>query len=123
SALTRLAARGNGAVSQDLARVNRRIRQGLSEAEALKEWAATSGLQPVRRLVGVLSLNREAADLGRLIGDEAKTIRREAHQRQIERIERRNQQVWIPVTVAALVPGVVLLAVPFLDALSGFSGS
>jgi hypothetical protein len=31
--------------------------------------------------------------------------------------------VWIPVTVAALVPGVVFLAVPFIDALRLFANS
>jgi hypothetical protein len=31
--------------------------------------------------------------------------------------------VWIPVTVAALVPGVIFLAVPFIDALSLFANS
>ena len=45
----------------------------------------------------------------------------EAHRRLIAHIERRNEQVWIPVTVAALVPGSVLLAIPFSDALSSFA--
>mgnify|MGYP000559951131 CR=1 FL=1 len=38
-------------------------------------------------------------------------------------IETRNQKVWIPVTVAALVPGVLLMGIPFLDALTLFSSS
>jgi tight adherence protein C len=38
----------------------------------------------------------------------------------VERMEARSQQVWIPVTVAALVPGVIFIAVPFTQALSGF---
>jgi hypothetical protein len=32
-------------------------------------------------------------------------------------------QVWVPVTVATLVPGVILIAVPFLSALHAFSNS
>lgn len=48
-------------------------------------------------------------------------MRREAHRELIETIERRTQQVWIPVTVAALLPGVLLMGVPFLEALSLFS--
>jgi hypothetical protein len=31
--------------------------------------------------------------------------------------------VWIPVTVAALVPGVIFLAVPFIEALRLFSNT
>ena len=39
----------------------------------------------------------------------------------IETIERRGQQVWIPVTVATLVPGVIFLAVPFVEAMRLFT--
>ena len=123
SALSRLAARGTGACGRDLVRVTGRIRQGLTEVEALREWAAVADVEALRRLVSVLSLNRQAGDLGRLIGDEARSIRRDVHRELIETIERRGQQVWIPVTVAALVPGVIFLAVPFIEALRLFSNT
>jgi tight adherence protein C len=121
--LGRLANRGKGACGRDLRRVVGRIRQGLSEAEALREWAAVADVDALHRLVGVLALNRQSGDLGRLIGDEARAIRRDVHRELIETIERRGQQVWIPVTVAALVPGVIFLAVPFIDALRLFANS
>ena len=121
--LGRLAARGKGACGRDLQRVVGRIRQGLSETEALREWASLADVDALHRLVGVLALNRESGDLGRLIGQEARAIRRDVHRELIETIERRGQQVWIPVTVAALVPGVIFLAVPFIDALSMFANS
>jgi tight adherence protein C len=120
AALARVAARGSGACSADLQRVIQRIRQGLSEAEALREWAELADVDELDRLVAVLSMNREATDLGRLIADEARSVRREAQRELIETIERRNQQVWIPVTVAALLPGVLLMGIPFLDALTLF---
>lgn len=123
AAVTRLAARGTGACGQDLGRVAGRIRQGLTEVEALREWAEVADVDALRRLVGVLALDRRAGDLGRLIGDEARAIRRDVHRELIETIERRGQQVWIPVTVAALVPGVIFLAVPFIEALRLFSDS
>ena len=112
AALNRIAARGAGAVGRDLRRVGGRIRQGLSEVDALREWAALVDVDAVDRLVAVLALNREAGDLGRLIAEEARSIRREVQRELIETIERRGQQVWIPVTVATLVPGVLFLAVP-----------
>jgi tight adherence protein C len=99
------------------------VRQGLTEVEALREWADVADVDALRRLVGVLALNRQAGDLGRLIGDEARAIRRDVHRELIETIERRGQQVWVPVTVAALVPGVIFLAVPFVEALRLFSTS
>jgi tight adherence protein C len=123
AALSRLAARGTGACGRDLVRVTGRIRQGLTEVEALREWATVADVDALRRLVSVLSLNRQAGDLGRLIGDEARSIRRDVHRELVETIERRGQQVWIPVTVAALVPGVIFLAVPFIEALRLFANT
>jgi tight adherence protein C len=121
AALNRLAARGGGNVSRDLARVCGRIRQGLTEVEALREWAEVAQVEALHRLLPILGLNREAADLGRLISEEARSIRKDTQRRLIETAERRAQQVWIPVTVAALVPGVIFLAVPFLEALRLFA--
>jgi len=122
AALNRLAARGTGASARDLARVCGRMRQGLSEADALREWAALARVDSLDRLVPVLALNSEASDLGRLVSEEARAIRREVHRRLIETMERRGQQVWIPVTVATLVPGVIFLAIPFIEALRLFAG-
>lgn len=123
AALNRLAARGSGACATDLAAVCGRIRQGLTEVEALREWAEVADVDALSRLVAVLALNREAGDLGRLVTDEARSIRREVQRELIEQIEKRAQQVWIPVTVATLVPGAVLLAVPFIEALRLFSST
>jgi tight adherence protein C len=120
SALNRLSARHRGAVGQDLARVCARVRQGLSEADALREWARLVSVPAVERLVPVLALNRDTSDLGRLVSEEARAIRRDVHRELIEAAERRNQQVWIPVTVAALLPGALFLAVPFIQALNAF---
>jgi len=121
AALNRLALRGKGACAEDLRRVVSRIRQGLTEAEALREWAATVHVPALDRLIPVLALNSEAADLGRLISEEARNIRRDVQRELVETMERRSQSVWIPVTVATLVPGVILLAIPFTQALKLFS--
>lgn len=119
-ALDRISTRGSGACAQDLRRVGRRVRQGLSEGEALAEWAELADVSALHRLVGVLTLNRDTGDLGRLIAEEARAIRREVHRQLITQIDRRAQQVWIPVTVATLVPGTMFMAVPFLQAMSLF---
>lgn len=123
SALNRLAARSQGACAQDLQRVATRIRHGLSEVDALREWATVARVEALDRLVPVLALNQEASDLGRLISEEARAIRRDVQRELVETMERRGQQVWIPVTVATLVPGVIFLSIPFIEALSLFSGS
>ena len=95
----------------------------MGEHAALEEWVDVSGVPAVRRLVGVLVLDREAGDLGRLITDESRATRREVHRELIETIERRSQQVWVPVTIATLVPGVLFLAVPFVAAMQLFTSS
>ncbi len=122
-ALNRIAGRGHGACATDLARVCGRIRQGLGEVEALREWAALADVEGLHHLVGVLSLNREGGDLGRLIAEEARSIRGDVQRELLAAMERRTQQVWIPVTVATLVPGVLFLAVPFIEAMRLFSTS
>jgi tight adherence protein C len=122
-ALGRLAARGRGCVARDVALVANRVAQGLSEGEALAEWAERAGVESVTRLVGVLSLHSEAADLGRLVTAEARRARREQQRRVVESIEKRGQQIWVPVTVATLVPGTILLTVPFLAALRLFANA
>lgn len=122
SALDRLARRSSGVCGADLRRVCARLRQGLSEAEALREWAAIANVASLDRLVAVLALNRETNDLGRLLAEETRSIRRDVHREMIEAAERRSQQVWIPVTVATLVPGVIFMGVPFVAALRRFGG-
>jgi tight adherence protein C len=121
-ALDRVARRGRGATARDLARVTNRIRQGVAEEVALREWAELADVPAVDRLVSVLALNREASDLGRLISNEARGIRRDVQRSLVETMERRGQQVWIPVTVATLLPGVIFIAIPFTAALAGFIG-
>lgn len=123
AAIQRLAVRGHGASGEDLRRVVVRIQHGVTEVDALREWAATADVEALSRLVAVLALNREAGDLGRLIAEEARAIRREVQRELIEQIERRSQQVWIPVTVAALVPGAIFIAIPFIEALRAFGAA
>lgn len=121
AALSRLAERGTGACGHDLRRVCARVRHGTSEVDALREWAQLVQVDAVDRLVSVLALNHEAGDLGRLISEEARAVRRDAQRDLIETIERRAQLVWIPVTVAALLPGTLFLVVPFLEAMRLFT--
>ena len=121
AALNRLGDRGHGRVSRDLRRVAAQIGQGVDETVALRTWAHTVDLDGAHRLVSVLALHRSTTDLGRLIGQEARSIRDELHRELLASLERRTQQVWIPVTVATLVPGVMFLLVPFLAAVRSFT--
>lgn len=123
AALHRIAARGRGVCAADLRRVASRTRQGVPVDAALHEWAAVARVPALDRLVAVLALNQEGGDLGRLTSDEARAIRHEVQLGAVATMQRRAQQVWVPVTVATLVPGVIFLSVPFVEALRLFSGS
>ncbi|WP_419931801.1 type II secretion system F family protein [Candidatus Poriferisodalis sp.] len=121
SALDAAARRGHGICAEGLERVGARVAGGTTVEVALAEWADDAGSAEIHRFVGVLTLHEDTTDVAALVSDEARTARMEAHRRLIAHIERRSEQVWIPVTVAALVPGCVLLAIPFSDALSGYA--
>lgn len=122
ASIARIAERSTGCAARDLRRVVARVGHGIDEVTALREWADTVDVPAVHRLVGVLALDREAGDLGHLITNEARAVRGELHRELVETIEKRGQQVWIPVTIATLVPGLLFIAVPFTDALRLFAG-
>ena len=123
AAIARIGQRGHGVCAKELRTVTLRVRQGVAQTDALREFAARADIAALHRLVGVLALNREAGDLGALIAAEARNVRQDVHRQLIETIERRGEQVWIPVTVATLLPGVIFMAVPFIDAMGKLSGS
>ncbi|HZA79598.1 MAG TPA: type II secretion system F family protein [Acidimicrobiales bacterium] len=121
--LSRLADRGKGACGRDLRRVVGRIRQGLSETEALREWATVADVEALHRLVGVLALNRQSGDLGRLIGDEARGHPPRRPSR-ADRDHRASRSAGVdPGDRRRRRAGVIFLAVPFIDALSLFANS
>ena len=120
-ALQHMTARSHGPSGQDVSRLLRSVGRGSSYRVALQEWDAIACLPAVHRLCAVLQLAEQGADLGRLVANEAQLGREERHRELLATVERKGQQVWIPVTVAALVPGCMLLAVPFIRALSFFS--
>lgn len=121
SSLQRIAQRGNGVVPADLARVCQRMRHGLTEVDALMEWSVTVRVEAVDRLVAVLAVHAWAGNASDVLTQEARSIRSEVHRRLLSDISRRSQMVWIPVTVAALVPGTMLMSVPFIDAMHLFT--
>ena len=122
TAMARLAQRSSGICADGLTGVTRRIRQGVDEITALREWSALADVAALERLVGVLALNHEASDLGSLISAESRSVRRQVQRELIETIDKRSQQVWIPVTVATLLPGVIFMAVPFIAAMQQLTG-
>lgn len=123
AAIAHLGDRGHGPLADDLRRVTGRLQQGVDERSALQEWADLRPVPGISHLVGVLTLAGETTDLDHLVEQESDAIRDQAHRQLLADLERRSQQVWVPVTVATLLPGSLLLLVPFLDALRLFAGA
>ncbi len=119
-ALGHASERSSGPVAKDFSRILRSVRRGNSYREALVEWKTIADVPAADRLTSILVLADQGADLGRLVSDEAQFGRDERHRELLAAVERKGQQVWIPVTVAALVPGCMLLALPFIRALNFF---
>ena len=124
AALNRLAARGRRRAARDLAASAPASARDSPRSTPCGSGPTVADVDALGRLVPVLALNREAGDLGRLVvgggpGHPHATCSAEL----VETIERRGQQVWIPVTVATLVPGVIFLAVPFVEAMRLFASA
>lgn len=121
NALARFQDRPHGAIAREFVEILRAVRNGATYDEAIAEWAKVANVPSIDRLVAVLRLHQQASNLGRLIAEEAITSRAESHRRLLQSVEKKSQQVWIPVTVAALVPGTLFLAIPFFSALRFFA--
>lgn len=112
----------HGLVAADLARIARETAHGVPVAVSLQAWATRYDLAELHRIVAVLDTHRHTRDVGRLLADEVRELRLRSHRELLQLMMTREQQVWIPVTVATLVPGVLMLAVPFWHTLSGVLG-
>lgn len=123
TALRHCSQRNTGSSGAMLRRVLERVKHGVGLNTALREWSDVLQITELQQFVAILSLQHETPDLARLVSEHARVMRNEAQRRRCELIERRSQQVWIPVTVATLIPGVIFLLIPFLQALSLLSGS
>lgn len=113
-ACAKVAVHTHSVVASDLGRVAREIAHGVRDEVALQAFADRHDVVAIHRIVAVLDAHRHASDLGGLLAEEVRELRLAAHRDLLALMQQREQQVWIPVTVATLVPGVLLLGVPFV---------
>lgn len=123
SAIERLARRSTGPMGSDLTVVAVRVRQGVELDDALREWAERVDVASVHRLVRVLLMHRVAADLSSLLTHQIELARSSERELLIEQLEKRSQQIWVPVAVATLLPGMILVAIPFVSALDALTSA
>ncbi|MEX2533318.1 MAG: type II secretion system F family protein [Nitriliruptoraceae bacterium] len=113
-ACAQVAVHTHSVVAGDLGRIAREIAHGVRDEVALQAFADRHDIEAIHRIVAVLDAHRHAADLGGLLAEQVRELRLSAHRELLALMQQREQQVWIPVTVATLVPGVLLLGVPFV---------
>ena len=121
-ACAQVAVHTRSVLASDLGRVAREIAHGVRDEVALQAFSDRHDVAAIHRIVAVLDAHRHATDLGGLLAEEVRELRLAAHRDRLALMQQREQQVWIPVTVATLVPGVLMLAVPFWHTLSGVLG-
>lgn len=104
-------------VGTDLGAICRRIAQGAEPDVAVADWAAAHRFPPGERLADALAASATSSDCERVLWQLSRAERERTLTELVHRFQVREQQVWVPVAVAALVPGMLLLVLPFARAL------
>lgn len=97
------------------------IARGLPPSSSLDALAQTVSMREFTRVAQLLGRHTYSPELSNLLRDELGTLRRESRLRLLKVLEKRSQIVWIPVTVAILVPGSILLTIPLLQMMKTFA--
>ncbi|MGC8480382.1 MAG: type II secretion system F family protein, partial [Acidimicrobiales bacterium] len=95
--------------------------RGGAIGEELLKLAHVLAIPNFERFAELIHLHINTPELGQLLQAELATLRRNRHLQLIETLEIRSQLVWIPVSIAILIPGTILLAIPLINSLKFFS--
>ena len=98
------------------------VRSGMSAADAAVEAARRWPGPAMARLAALLEGGAGGADMVKAARSTAAGLRAEAHRDALAAMEKDSQKIWIPITIAALVPGVVMIFVPFVAVLRTVAG-
>lgn len=98
--------------NRDIAYLQSLIRSGLDSRSCIEFWLEDYETVSKHRLVDIWSGHSSTAETLNLIQSSIAWLRNEHKFYLISEIERRNQLVWIPVTIAVLIPGMIFIAIP-----------
>ncbi len=98
------------------------IRRGANPGSALGLVALQYRLGGLDHLIRLLEANYSTPELPSLLDEQSRSFRRRQQLELTEKLAKRAQAVWIPVSVAALVPGIIFVMIPFISALHAFGG-
>ncbi|MDA8195868.1 MAG: type II secretion system F family protein [Actinomycetota bacterium] len=95
---------------------------GISTNEVLEECYQRFPTESIRRITNLLSGGASGGDLVRVTREEAANQRSARHLGALAKMEKVTQSVWIPITIAALLPGIAIVFIPFFSILTSLKG-
>ncbi len=98
------------------------LEQGHRLADEFSSIADLLRESEIDRLREIVSIHALTSELPWLLANEMEIIVRRRRLQLTEILEKRSQLVWIPVSVAILIPGTLLLVIPLISALKFFGG-
>ena len=105
-------ANAEGVTNPDVAQLQNLLRSGLDLETAASFWLAEFDTESKRRLTDLFLAKTTTSETLALLSALTSQLRKEQRFSLIAEIERRNRLVWIPVTIAVLVPGMIFIAIP-----------
>ncbi len=112
----------NAARNLDIVELQSMLRSGLDIEAAVAFWRAEFDTSAKQRLGDLLLAKMTAAETTSLIAGLIDQLKKEQRFQLISDIERRNQLVWLPVTIAVLIPGMIFIAIPLETTLRSLLG-
>jgi hypothetical protein len=110
AATARVAWRGRGHVSDDLAEIAQQLRGGRSPADVWRRWATSTGSDAVGAVAGMLAIEEPATDLARQLRRQAQSLRQRAHGERVAALSRRVRCLWLAAVTQLAAIALVLLA-------------
>lgn len=103
--------------SEHLTQLAASLTRGESLATAFGELAENITEPEVRRALELLALSNQHQVAQQLVAQLLTKAKRDHHHRLIATAGKREQLIWIPVALATLIPGVLLVIVPLISSL------
>jgi Flp pilus assembly protein TadB len=122
SAIARLSKNSTIACRALFEDLNLSLASGVELSEALAILQITFNSDSLHRFCIILESGLWGGNLPRAARHEAQSQRVDAHRQALALMEKNSQKIWIPITIAALVPGIILIFIPFLSILRTVSG-
>lgn len=98
--------------NRDITYLQNLIKSGLDPQNCIKLWLDEFETVSKHRLADIFISHSSTAETLALIQNSISWLKSEHKLYLISEIERRNQLVWIPVTIAVLIPGMIFIAIP-----------